>query len=293
MTNLIPSPSVSIVNGRPSVNSLQVSEHFGKNHQHVLRDIRRIASEVPEDFHQSNFGQVVETIDRPDGTRIDIPAFVLFRDGFMLLVMSYTGKKALQIKLAYIAAFNAMEAELAGNAQEALPTTTTPSTTDDRKPLRSLVNAWAQVSGMHHTALWPQVRAHFLIERIDLLPLEWIPDALAFVQGKIDEAGKQRTLPEEKQAALPAPKPIVTLEEQAAPHFAAMRGHVRAFRECQRAMYDTVRRASQPALNRVFTPEHTLFANTFYGLDKLFYSMDYMLEATETHVKTLCAMCRR
>ena len=74
----------------------------------------------------------------------------------------------------------------------------TPSTADDRKPLRSLVAAWAQVSGTPHQALWPQVKAHFQLARIDDLPLEWIGDALAFVQGKIDAAGK--ALPEGKPA---------------------------------------------------------------------------------------------
>lgn len=62
----------------------------------------------------------------------------------------------------------------------------TPSTAASRKPLRALVHAWAQVSGTPHTALWPQVKAHFQLERIDDLPEEWIPDALEWVQGKID-----------------------------------------------------------------------------------------------------------
>lgn len=42
------------------------------------------------------------------------------------------------------------------------------------------------MSGTPHTALWPQVKAHFQLERIDDLPEEWIPDALEWVQGKID-----------------------------------------------------------------------------------------------------------
>jgi hypothetical protein len=82
----------------------------------------------------------------------------------------------------------------------ALPETTTPSTPADRKPLRSLVNAWAKIANVHHSALWPQVRAHFQLERIDDLPVEWIPQALAFAQGKIDEFQKlqqqQKALPE-------------------------------------------------------------------------------------------------
>ena len=47
------------------------------------------------------------------------PMFTIYRDGFMLLVMGYTGKKALAMQQAYIAAFNRMEAALAEKA--ALP----------------------------------------------------------------------------------------------------------------------------------------------------------------------------
>ena len=64
------------------------------------------------------------------------------------------------------------------------------STAASRAPLRSLVHAWAQVSGISHNALWPQVRAHFQLSRIDDLPESWLPDALAFVQEKIDQCVK-------------------------------------------------------------------------------------------------------
>lgn len=80
-------------------------------------------------------------------------------------------------------------ARLAGEVKE-IPDASRSSTTSSRKPLRALVHAWAQVSGVSHTALWPQVKAHFQLERIDDLPEEWLPDALAFVQGKIDQCGK-------------------------------------------------------------------------------------------------------
>ena len=69
-------------------------------------------------------------------------------------------------------------------------TLSTPSTPADRKPLRSLVNAWAKLANIHQSTLWPQVRAHFQLERIDDLPVEWLPDALAWVQGKIDELSR-------------------------------------------------------------------------------------------------------
>ena len=80
-------------------------------------------------------------------------------------------------------------------------TLSTPSTPADRKPLRSLVNAWAKLANVHQSTLWPQVRAHFQLERIDDLPVEWLPDALAWVQGKIDELSRKQF--EVKVKALP------------------------------------------------------------------------------------------
>ena len=93
------------------------------------------------------------------------------------------------------------------------PTPLAPSTPDDRKPLRDLVNVWARLSGVHPSNLWPQVRARFQLERIDDLPVEWLPDAIAWVQGKIDELSR-KPLEEKKalppaQRNLPAPAPYL------------------------------------------------------------------------------------
>lgn len=82
------------------------------------------------------------------------------------------------------------EQERLAAESKAIPDASRLSTPDSRKPLRSLVRAWAQIAGVHYGALWPQVKAHFQLSRIDDLPESWIPDALAFVQGKIDQCGK-------------------------------------------------------------------------------------------------------
>ena len=47
--------------------------------------------------------------------------FIIFKDGFTLLVMGYTGPEAMRFKLAYIEAFNALEAELQRQREGALP----------------------------------------------------------------------------------------------------------------------------------------------------------------------------
>ncbi len=82
----------------------------------------------------------------------------------------------------------------------------TPSTVEDRKPLRSLVNAWAQVSAQPFNVCWTQLKAAFRISDIRDLPQEWIPDALAWVQTKIDGITISRNSPE--FPAVPSPNSI-------------------------------------------------------------------------------------
>lgn len=194
------SPSVSLHSGRPATTSLEVAKFFGKRHTDVLRDVNNFSANCPKEFSQRNFASA-EYTDEQGKPR---PMFILYRDGFMLLVMGYTGKKALAMKLAYIEAFNRMEAELAARRQTALSAAPGPdasltlSTTEDRKPLRALVGSWAQVSGLPFAACWTQLKAAFRLSDIRDLPQEWIPDALAWVQGKIDSihSGNFREIPE-------------------------------------------------------------------------------------------------
>lgn len=108
-----PSPSLSLVNGTPTCSSLDLAAHFGKRHDHVLRDIEALRANLPEDFDRSNFGEISYL----DNYGREQPAFHLTRDGFTLLAFGFTGKRALAWKVRYIEAFNAMERELARTAQ--------------------------------------------------------------------------------------------------------------------------------------------------------------------------------
>ena len=191
------SPSVSLHSGRPATTSLEVAKFFGKQHQHVMRSIDDLRSNTPESFSASNFGRA-EYSDEQGKPR---PMFILYRDGFMLLVMGYTGKKALAMKLAYIEAFNRMEEELARQKEAARNITQdivdfpgtislTPSSVADRKPLRALVGSWAKLSNAPFDACWNQLKAAFQLTSIRDLPQEWIPDALAWVQARIDALPK-------------------------------------------------------------------------------------------------------
>lgn len=193
-------PSVSLHSGRPATTSLEVAKFFGKRHDHVLRDVDALLSQLPENSLQPNFGETYQEQETPLGVK-QVRMFILYRDGFMLLVMGYTGKKALAMKLAYIEAFNRMEEELARQKEAARNITQdivdfpgtlsiTPSSVADRKPLRALVGSWAKLSNAPFDACWNQLKAAFNLANIKELPQEWIPDALAWVQAKIDALPK-------------------------------------------------------------------------------------------------------
>ena len=91
------------------VGSEQVARHFNKNHRDVLRAIRTLLADLPEVWGLRNFAQINKITELGHATTED-PAYLMTRDGFTLLAMGFTGKKALEWKLRYIEAFNAMYA---------------------------------------------------------------------------------------------------------------------------------------------------------------------------------------
>lgn len=96
--------------------SLDVAKVFGKRHDHVLRDIENILNDLREigtSNDLSNFG-LVKYKDKKGELR---PAYQISRDGFSLLAMGFTGKKALQWKMLFINAFNEMENIIKSNNQ--------------------------------------------------------------------------------------------------------------------------------------------------------------------------------
>lgn len=170
---------------------------------------------------------------------------------------------------------------LEGQPRPVLESITAPSTASDRAPLRSLVNAWSQASGLHQSALWPQVKAYFQLSTIEDLPLEWIPDALAFVQGKIDALQGVK-----KQLALPA-DPGAELE----PHFLRIRLLVREIHEHERSIYDVIKQHRGGVL-KAPDARRSVYVNMNTVCDGLFYALDSMLESAEYHAKSMCIMSR-
>lgn len=107
MTDII----LSTQNGEPVASSRQIAESFEKRHDHVMRDIDSIKKDAP------NFGEMFFETQAPDSYGRPQRTYLMNRDGFTLLAMGFTGKAALEWKLKYIQAFNAMEKQLARRPQ--------------------------------------------------------------------------------------------------------------------------------------------------------------------------------
>ena len=112
MKELIPRDEYGIfadIHDTARVDSRSVAAFFEKEHFHVLRDIARITdtkSGLSKEFIDSNF--VADKY--KDSTGRKLPCYQMTRDGFTILVMGYTGEKAMRFKELYIKRFNEMEA---------------------------------------------------------------------------------------------------------------------------------------------------------------------------------------
>ena len=93
------------------VSSVQLAEHFDKRHCDILRLLNALLrsankQRLSKHFFKSNY---------KDETGKNNTMYLMDRDGFSLLVMSFKGEKALKWKLDFIDALNAMEQEIRNN----------------------------------------------------------------------------------------------------------------------------------------------------------------------------------
>lgn len=199
-------PSVSLINDRPATTSLAIAESFGKRHDHVVRSIQDLIYNTPESFSAPNFGAAEYTDERGKPR----PMFTVYFDGFILLVMGYTGKKALNMKLAYIAAFNAMREQLENQSlqkMQQLPASDSPITPDQQCTLQAIIRAKIEALSEDerkgrglYPQIWSRFNNHFRIARYCQLPQSRLSEAIEYLT-RMDLAP---ALP--ASAPLPAPK---------------------------------------------------------------------------------------
>lgn len=176
-------PAVDLVEGRPMVSSLRVAEHFAKHHHHVIRDIRRVASEVSREFAETNFG----FCDYTAANNKKFPMCFLTRDGFTIVAMGYTGSDAMRLKEAYIRRFNEMErALIEGRHGQPVAIAPTLATKAERKPLVDLVRMWVSMAPLGYGPAFRQVNTAMGVASVEDMTVETVQRAIAWVQQRID-----------------------------------------------------------------------------------------------------------
>lgn len=98
---------VSVHDGQAVTTSLRVAEVFNKEHRNVLKTIREM--DCSHELRELNFELSSYHVDIPHGGYKRLPMYYIGRDGFVFLVMGFTGKIAARFKEEYIRQFNEME----------------------------------------------------------------------------------------------------------------------------------------------------------------------------------------
>lgn len=141
-------PSVIIRNHRPVTTSIAVAKFFGKQHKNVIQKIETL--DCSSGFASANFSADVQTIKIGNGATRESKTYQMTKDGFVFLVMGFTGKKAAAFKEAYIAEFNRMEKQLRHSAPCRPPAP--PLSASAMKDLKYIV--WLTSSQFHYRDAW-------------------------------------------------------------------------------------------------------------------------------------------
>lgn len=214
-TDFTPQSLLQMEEGKPFASSLTLAQVFAKSHKHVLDNIRRMAEELDTDFTEPNFRPSAYA----DETGRTLPAYLLSRDGFTLVAMSFTGKEALLWKVRYIKAFNAMEQALIQSnpapTQEVIQSATAqvqlknlPQKTFAPAPpvtiqgLRGFITFWAAIEGVPSDELERTLLGNYGFSSFDLVQ-KWDTDEMEWSLIKrlfraIDDITDDETLPEER-----------------------------------------------------------------------------------------------
>lgn len=178
-------PIVSVINNHVTALSTDVAKYFGKNHFHVVRDIEKLIEKLPT-CRASIFGasevQIASNLKNAPAKLIK--AYRMTRDGFTLLVMGWTGEKALQFKLAWLDAFNRMEEQLRKQQSFAEQDSTLISN-EQQYELSSRVmrKTHALFGNKNYSFVYRALKRRFRIPRYTCLLQRDFETALAFVDG--------------------------------------------------------------------------------------------------------------
>ena len=188
----LPNNVVSISDNQIKTTSLKVAEHFGKRHTHVLRSIENL--ECSPEFTSAHFWANVENQQVGTSSR-DLKHYEMTKDGFMFLVMGFTGKKAAAIKEAYINAFNEMEKQM---REQSAPTpafiqTANTLTPAQQRHVQNLVSKLAGMPGNSFASVYRSIKDNFHVGSYKDIPQEQYGALCLYLGGVPSNATEPQT----------------------------------------------------------------------------------------------------
>lgn len=176
MSQIIAANAFKVVEGRPVTSSRIVAEYFGKQHHHVVRDIRTLISQKPDLERNANFGECSETINLANGATRQVPFFWMDRKGFCLLAMGFTGAKALEFKCAFYDEFERME--------QALKNPPAPAYITDaqQREIQRAVGRRSEGYGINYQTIYSALKNHFNVPSYKRILEKDFEAAISFIQ---------------------------------------------------------------------------------------------------------------
>ncbi len=177
-------PDLTVVDGHVTTTSNQIAAHFGTRHTNVLRAIDNLLAELSPD-HRLNFEPMVREVGIGDGAVRKDRAYRMTRDGFTLLAMGFTGKEATQWKVAYIDAFNRMEAELLRLAPAQPQIDYRRISPAQAQTLKEHVERVVESGLQTFGETWKRLHKKFRVNSYHELPASKFAEACAYLEGKL------------------------------------------------------------------------------------------------------------
>jgi len=201
---------VFVNNDQVVTTSRNIARDFDKGHREVLRAIDNIVS---GGVVQNSASLFHETTYVHEQNKQEYRQYLMNRDGFTLLVMGFTGRKAMEFKMQYISAFNEMEKQIVKPKSnlEILQMTISELTTHDERitqledtmridgvqehrinklgkqaVMKALGGyqspAYKQMSSRVFARFWRDFKNHFLLPRYSELPKKQFDEAVEFIK---------------------------------------------------------------------------------------------------------------
>lgn len=177
---------VQINHSKPVTTSEFVAKAFGKKHSDVLRRIEEIRTQVPDFFYKCNFALLEKEVKSNLGIgTYTTKIYELTKNGFMLLVMGFTGKAAMGVKIAYINAFDSL-ADRLKQLQKDYVTVNHQISIEQQKRIHQAVVSRSQRTCVPYQKIYADLHAYLGIDSYKTMPVKHFTAAIKYLESMPD-----------------------------------------------------------------------------------------------------------